>query len=104
MQEGLSGDFGRIGLESDIYNDKTVLIEPSNFSSTDEGVIICSGKDVIIRSTDVNFKGIIYAPNGTVRIESSNFNLKGRVIAKNIVYQGSVFNGEIYEGNLDLFE
>lgn len=92
-------------LESDIYNDKTVLIEPSNFSSsTDEGVIICSGEDVIIRSTDVNFKGIIYAPNGTVRIESSNFNLKGRVIAKNIVYQGSVFNGETYEGDLDLFE
>lgn len=89
---------------TDIYSSKSLVIDPSNFTSnTDNGIIICSEGDITIRSTDVNFKGIIYAPNGTVKIESNNFNIQGRIIAKNIVFQGSIFTGETYEGDLDLF-
>lgn len=89
---------------TDIYSSKSLVIDPSNFTSnTDDGIIICSECDITIRSTDVNFKGIIYAPNGTVKIESNNFNIQGRIIAKNIVFQGSIFTGETYEGDLDLF-
>lgn len=89
---------------TDIYSSKSLVIDPSNFTSnTDNDIIICSEGDITIRSTDVNFKGIIYAPNGTVKIESNNFNIQGRIIAKNIVFQGSIFTGETYEGDLDLF-
>lgn len=89
---------------TDIYSSKSLIIDPSNFTSnTDDGIIICSEGDITIRSTDVNFKGIIYAPNGTVKIESNSFNIQGRIIAKNIVFQGTIFIGETYEGDLELF-
>ena len=89
--------------DKDIYSEKTIVIDPSNFSSN-KGILICGEEDIIIRSTDVEFKGIIYAPNGTVKIESSNFKLKGRIIAKNIIYQGSTFKGETYDNDLELLE
>ncbi len=91
--------------DSDIFSSKSLIIDPSNCfaSSSDEGILICSEKDITIRSTDVDIKGIIYAPNGTVRIESNNFNIHGRIIAKNIIFQGSIFNGETFDGDLNLF-
>jgi hypothetical protein len=91
--------------KSDIFSTKDLVIDPSNCFATDadEGVIICSEGDITIRSTDVDIKGIIYAPNGTVRIESNNFNIHGRIIAKNIIFQGSVFTGETFDGDLNLF-
>ncbi|MBR6835203.1 MAG: hypothetical protein IKM72_04265, partial [Oscillospiraceae bacterium] len=90
---------------SDIFSSKSLIIDPSDCfaSSADEGIIICSEGDITIRSTDVDIKGIIYAPNGTVRIESNNFNIHGRIIAKNIIFQGSVFTGETFDGDLNLF-
>lgn len=93
-----------VTVSSDVYSSKTIIIDPSNTFMIDnpDGILICSEGDIIIRSTNVDFKGIIYAPNGTVRIESSNFNLQGRIIANNIVYQGSIFTGETFEGDLDL--
>lgn len=91
---------------SDIFSSKSLIIDPSNCfaSSADEGIIICSEGDITIRSTDVDIKGIIYAPNGTVRIESNNFNIYGRIIAKNIIFQGSAFTGETFDGDLNLFK
>lgn len=91
--------------KSDIFSTKNLVIDPSNCFATDadEGVIICSEGDITIRSTDVDIKGIIYAPNGTVRIESNNFNIHGRIIAKNIIFQGSAFTGETFDGDLNLF-
>lgn len=91
--------------KSDIFSTKNLVIDPSNCFATDvdEGVIICSEGDITIRSADVDIKGIIYAPNGTVRIESNNFNIHGRIIAKNIIFQGSVFTGETFNGDLTLF-
>jgi hypothetical protein len=88
-----------------MFSTKNLVIDPSNCFATDadEGVIICSEGDITIRSTDVDIKGIIYAPNGTVRIESNNFNIHGRIIAKNIIFQGSVFTGETFDGDLNLF-
>ncbi len=90
---------------SDIFSSKSLIIDPSNCfaTSVDEGIIICSEGDITIRSTDVDIRGIIYAPNGTVRIEANNFNIQGRIIAKNIVFQGSIFTGETYDGDLNLF-
>lgn len=90
-----------VAANSNIYSVKTIVIDLLSFKA--DGILICSEGDIVIRSTDVDFKGIIYAPNETVRIESSNFNLKGRIIANNIVYQGNVFNGETYEGDLEFF-
>lgn len=93
-----------VTVSSDVYSSKTIVIDPSNTFMVDnpDGILVCSEEDIIIRSTNVDFKGIIYAPNGTVRIESSDFNIQGRIIAKNIVYQGSVFTGQTFEGDLDL--
>ncbi len=71
-----------VTVNSNIYSTKTIVIDPLSFKADE--ILICSEGDIVIRSTDVDIKGIIYAPNGTVRIESSNFNLKGRIIANNI--------------------
>lgn len=93
-----------VTVSSDVYSSKNIVIDPSNTFMIDntDGILVCGEGDIIIRSSNVDFKGIIYAPNGTVRIEASNFNIEGRIIAKNIVYQGSIFAGQIFEGDLDL--
>lgn len=95
----------RVTARSDIFSSKSLVIDPSDCFATakDEGIIICSEGDITIRSTDVDIKGVIYAPNGTVKIESNNFNIHGRIIDKNIVFQGSIFTGETYDGDLNLF-
>jgi hypothetical protein len=92
-------------INSDIYSSKSLIIDPGNCSATSvgEGIMICSEDDITIRGNDVDIKGIIYAPNGTVKIECNDFNIQGRIIAKNIIFQGSTFTGETYEGDLNLF-
>lgn len=92
-----------VAADTNIYSNKSLVIDPCNFTSvTADGIIICSEGDITIRSSDVKFKGIIYAPYGTVRIEANNFNISGRIIAENIVYQGSTFSGAIYDGDISL--
>lgn len=93
-----------VTIADDIYSSKTIFIDSPNTLAINNpnGILICSEKDIIIRSSNADFKGIIYAPNGTVTIESSKFNLQGRIIAKNIVYKGSIFTGETFDGDLNL--
>ena len=86
-------DKNNIFIESPIYD-----------SYTNEGSLIASEGDITIRSSYARFKGLIYAPNGTVTIESATFNMEGRIIAKNIVYKGSVLNVSSYDGDLDLLK
>ncbi|MFQ9247074.1 MAG: hypothetical protein ACLR3R_06585 [Clostridium paraputrificum] len=41
-------------------------------------------------------KGILYAPNGNVNINSSSFKFEGKIIAKNIIYRGSLLEIKDY--------
>lgn len=86
-------------------NKNDILIESTIYDNYNEsGTLLASEGDITIRSSYARFRGLIYAPNGTVTIESANFNMEGRIIAKNIVYRGSVFNVSSYDGDLELFE
>lgn len=89
----------------DKLDDKDIYIESPIYDNYKaEGDILASQSDITIRSSYARFKGLIYAPNGTVTIESSTFNMEGRIIAKNIVYKGSVLNVSSYDGDLDFLK
>lgn len=57
--------------------------------------ILCSRKgDITINTTDLSVNGLIYAPEGTVTIQTCNTKIKGTIIAKRIQLQGSYFTFE----------
>ena len=85
--------------------EKDIVIESPIYDNyTDKGSLLASEGDITIRSSYARFKGLIYAPNGTVTIESATFNMDGRIIAKNIIYKGSVLTVNTYDGDLDLLK
>lgn len=62
-------------------------------SGIEKGIVITSETgNITFNGSNINLKGIIYAPKGTVTINSANFSLNGRIIADNIVFRGSSLN------------
>ncbi|WP_291652063.1 VWA domain-containing protein [Clostridium sp.] len=62
-------------------------------SRLEKGIVIASETgNITFNGSLVNLKGIIYAPKGTVTINSANFTLTGRIIADKIIYRGSSLN------------
>lgn len=56
-------------------------------------VVLCSEQgDIQINATKYDGSGLIYAPNGTVTINVSEFNYKGTIVAKKIVFQAGYVN------------
>ncbi|WP_177214770.1 RHS repeat-associated core domain-containing protein [Anaeromicropila populeti] len=51
-----------------------------------------SGDITINNHTNINFRGLIYAPNGTVTIHANNLNIDGTVVAKSINLDAEVIN------------
>lgn len=71
---------------------KDIAINTSK-TETGKGIVIASETgDISFNGSSVNFKGVIYAPKGTVTINSANFTLDGRIIADKIVFKGSSLN------------
>lgn len=44
----------------------------------------------------ISMKGILYAPNGNININSSSFKFEGKIIAKNIIYRGGLLEIKDY--------
>ncbi|MBO4863744.1 MAG: GIY-YIG nuclease family protein [Eubacterium sp.] len=67
---------------------------------TDETIFISSEKgDININGSSIYMNAVIYAPKGTVRVSANEFHLNGRIIAKEVVINGTVI--EINAGSHD---
>lgn len=74
-------------------------------SANDTGIVICSSDgDININTSKAEIKGTLYAPNGTVYINVSDFKLTGRIIAKKIVVNCSTFDVASTEQDIDLLD
>lgn len=88
-----------------VANNSITLNLDSMTSTSPKGIVICSANsDITINVSNVNLNGIIYAPQGTVYINSNDFKLKGRIIAKRIVVQSTNFEVTSTEKDLDLMD
>lgn len=62
-------------------------------SGTDKKTILCSEEgDICIQATSFSGSGLIYAPNGTVTIQVSQFDYHGTIIADKIIIQAGYVN------------
>lgn len=77
-----------------VYNVNQLTTEKNSkiFLASEEG-------DITLNGTNLKMDGVIYAPNGCVRINANEVNLNGRIIAKNIYINGTLIN--ICAGNDD---
>jgi hypothetical protein len=74
-------------------------------SNNEQGIVICSGGgDISFNASNVDLKGVIYAPNGTVYINVNTFKLTGRIIAKRIVINCSDFSASSTQDDLNLLD
>lgn len=72
-------------------------------SGSDKGIVIASGNgNITFNGSEVNLKGIVYAPKGTVTINATNFTLQGRIIADKLIFRGSTFNVQASPDDLKL--
>lgn len=79
---------GYIIAEKDIYFNTS-----KTESASEKRIVICSEEgNISFKGSRIDLKGIIYAPKGTVTINSAKFSLNGRIIADKIVFKGSSLN------------
>lgn len=65
----------------------------ANIGAQDKPSVLCSlDGDITVNATKANAYGLIYAPNGTVSINVSEYNLTGTIIAKEIKLSGTYFH------------
>jgi len=71
----------------------SVAFNVSRLETADNGrlVVYAERGDIAIRGSRVVFDGMLYAPNGAVRIQAANVTLTGRIFAREIVLNGSTF-------------
>lgn len=62
----------------------SIIINSENITSEGVSVIYSNSGDIIINCDDINFSGIIYAPNGQVKIKSKEVSVKGCIIGDSI--------------------
>lgn len=63
--------------------------EPVSANEPYKAFICSQEKDIYINGTNINFNGVLYAPNGTVTIDAKYFSMEGTIIAKEIVFNGT---------------
>lgn len=71
---------------------KDIMIKGEDINSRNIILYSQSGDIKIKNSSNINFEGIIYAPNGIIEISSKNFNMNGTMLAKNIKINSDVVN------------
>lgn len=76
-----------------VSGDKVSLNGDTITCGTDSPVVLGSENgDISIQATFLSGQGLIYAPNGTVTINVSEFNYTGTIVAKRIVIQAGNYN------------
>lgn len=100
----VSFDTSNFNGTSYIVADKNITFNVSSFNKDqNEQLMLCSGNgDITINCSRTNLNGIIYAPNGTVTLNTSSLILKGKIIAKKIIFKGSTLSVTNNDDVLDM--
>ncbi len=88
-----------VELKSSIISSKNITLNIQKITRNDlynPIFLVSENSDITINSNDVSMKGILYAPNGNININSSSFKFEGKIIAKNIIYRGSLLEVKDY--------
>lgn len=85
-----------------IIADSHITMQNTTNDLSNNAFICSKSGDITINGSVSTFHGIIFAPNGTVKINASIFNLKGRIIADKIIFNGSILYGESSDSELEL--
>ncbi len=85
-----------------VYATDSVTVDAGNLTTpSDSKIFLASEKgDITLNGSDISFNGILYAPNGCVYINANALSLNGRIIAKQVIFQGTELC--IKKGNNDL--
>lgn len=70
-----------------------------NPSDTDAVLAMYSQTDIIISGVNVNISGVLYAPNGKIRIDGSGNNFYGALIANQVLWGGADI---VIDGSYDI--
>ncbi len=75
---------GAILAEEDIHINGNMI----NNSSSD-AICLYSQEDIHVNGNDITISGILYAPNGEIKLNGNNINITGKVIANTISINGN---------------
>jgi len=75
---------GAILAEEDIHINGNMI----NNSSSD-AICLYSQQDIHVNGNDITISGILYAPNGEIKLNGNNINITGKVIANTISINGN---------------
>ena len=121
--DGKSFDSDKVSLKKSIYVNGNVVFNATSFSgqgivyagdsitynvgqlTTHENsrIFMASEKgDITLNGSDINMDAVLYAPNGCVRINANNFNLNGRIIARQVCINGTTININAGNGDFDM--
>lgn len=72
-----------------VAKDDIAFNTANNDLGMESGIVLCSENgNITFNSSITRMKGIVYAPKGTVTINSADFTLSGRIIADQIIVRG----------------
>ena len=75
---------GKVRTQQIIAAKNDIAVHTSELQADEFTIIYAMDGDIEIHTGNMNFKGIIYAPKGKVKIEASRIQADGRIIAKNV--------------------
>lgn len=97
--DNLKIDSPSIELNSRSIAKNDVLINTSNIETLKEqtAVIISEAGNIEINMSRMNYRGVLYAPNGTITLHGYELNFDGKIIAKNVIIDVDSIVIESYE-------
>lgn len=81
----------RVFANCTIITNSDFSIEANQFISENASYIY-SQRDLEITSSEIDFTGVLYAPNGTIELTSHELNFSGIIIAKDIIINSDIIN------------
>ncbi|MBR2523167.1 MAG: hypothetical protein IKE53_01860 [Clostridiales bacterium] len=85
-----------------IYSENNITIDATNYETTIEPTVIYSSNgDITIIGNEITINGLIYAPNGKVTINANNATVNGRIVANEVLYNGSILTITASDTDLD---
>ena len=74
-----------------IYSDSDITIDATTYeTTTDPTIIYSSNGNITIIGNEITINGLIYAPDGRITINANNATINGRIVANEVVYNGSI--------------
>ncbi len=75
---------------TDFISDHNIEVYLDKVTSEDDCKLYSRNGNITLSGSNINFSGIIYAPEGTVILSAENIHVHGTIIAKNVIIYGNV--------------